>query len=484
MTTMLTIPWNSIVFQLLLAGGGIILFAIGALTRRRSYSLLYVLSLGWMVAAGLCAIMAADGPGVFLRMLDVSGYARFFNVLLAGITVVALLFTHRHQQLRQVAGDEFFGLMLFAALGMSLVAGATHWLMFFLGFELLSIAFYVLIAVCKDDPYGSEAGLKYLVMGMTASGFLAFGMAILYAVTGTLDISESLMAVGKSEQSSCGLLALGLILVAVGFKVSLVPFHLWTPDVYQGAPTPVTAFLSTGSKLAVFAGLLRLVKVMPDRLWEDCMPVLWVLAAATMVVGDVTALVQTRLKRLLAYSSIAQMGYVLMGLLAVRGEGGPAVVFYFATYVLAELGAFGVIATLNGEQGKDLDNLGDYRGIGYSHSGQAFVLTVCLLSLAGIPPTAGFISKFLVFEAVLGAGYVFLDIIAILTVIVSVYIYLKVLVILYMQPAEQPLITTGFGFAAHFGLAVVATGTLWLGLSPSALLSLITRILVIFHPIT
>jgi NADH-quinone oxidoreductase subunit N len=481
---MITIPWHSILFQILLAAGGIILFAIGALTKKRSHGLLFTLSLLWILAAGVAAIMAADGPGIFLRMLDVSSYGRFFNLLLAGIAVVALLFAHQNAHSRQVAGDEFFGLMLFATLGMSLVAAATHWLMFFLGFELLSLAFYVLIAVSKEDPQGNEAGLKYLVMGMVAGGFLAFGIAVLYAVTGTLDIPQSLMAVGESEQSSGGLLALGLILVAVGFKISLVPFHPWTPDVYQGAPTPVTAFLATGSKIAVFAGLLRLVEVMPDRLWGDCVPVLWGLAAATMIVGDVTALVQIRLKRLLAYSSIAQMGYVLMGLLAVRGEGGPAVVFYFATYVLAELGAFGVIATLNGEHGEDLDNLDHYQGIGYSHPWQAFVLSVCLLSLAGIPPTAGFISKFLVFEAVLGAGYVVLDIIAILAVIVSIYIYLKVLVVMYMHPADQPVITTGFGLASRCGLAVIVAGTLWLGVSPSLLYNLITDVLTLFRSMT
>lgn len=482
MSTMIAIPWNSIVFQIVLAAGGIILFAVGALVAKRARTLLFNLSVLLVLAAGVSAIMAPDGAGVFLRMLDIGPYSRFFNVLLAGISAVTLLIAHQHAHLRQVAGDELYGLMLFATLGMSLVAGATHWLMFFLGFELLSIAFYVLIAVHKHDLHGNEAGLKYLVMGMVAGGFLAFGIAILYAVTGTLDIRESLLTVGRSQQSSGGLLALGLILVAVGFKISLVPFHLWTPDVYQGAPTPVTAFLSTGSKIAVLAALIRLIQWAPDWLWEHCIPVLWGLAAATMIVGDVTALVQTRLKRLLAYSSVAQMGYVLMGVLAVRSEGGPAVVFYIVTYVLAELGAFGVIASLNGEQGDDLDDLGQYRGLGYSHPWQAFVLSVCLLSLAGIPPTAGFISKFLVFEAVLGAGYVVLDIVAIMSVIVSIYIYLKVLVILYMHPAEQPVITTGFGLASRCGFVSIIVGTVWLGVSPSWLLNVIARVLVVFHP--
>ncbi len=375
MTELMAIPWASILFQLLLTAGGIVLFAVGALSNKRRQSLLCVLALIWVLAAGAAALLLDGGREAFLQMLDVTGYARFFNVLIAIVTALTVLLAHRHVGMRQVAGDEFYGLVLYAALGMSLVAGATHWLVFFLGFELLSLSFYVLVAVRKQDFYGNEAGLKFLVMGMVAGGFLAFGIAVLYAATGTLNMAQSLVVAAKSERSSGALLAMGLIWVAIGFKLSLVPFHLWTPDVYQGAPAPVTAFLSTGSKIAVFAGLLRLLELAPDRLWGYCIPVLWGLAATTMVVGDVTALAQTRLKRLLAYSSIAQMGYVVMGLLTVRTEGGAAVVFYFAVYVLAELGAFGVIATLTGEHGDDLDDLDHYRGLGYSHPWQAFLLS-------------------------------------------------------------------------------------------------------------
>lgn len=481
MTELMAIPWASILFQLLLAAGGIVIFAVGALSNKRPQSLLCVLALISVLAAGAAALLLDGGREAFLQMLDVNSYARFFNVLIAMVTVLTVLLARRHVGLHQVAGDEFYGLVLYAALGMSLVAGATHWLVFFLGFELLSLSFYVLVAVRKEDFYGNEAGLKFLVMGMVAGGFLAFGIAVLYAATGTLNIAQSLVVAAKSEQSSGALLAMGLIWVAIGFKLSLVPFHLWTPDVYQGAPAPVTAFLSTGSKIAVFAGLLRLLELAPERLWEYLIPVLWGLAAATMVVGDVTALAQTRLKRLLAYSSIAQMGYVVMGLLTVRTGGGAAVVFYFAVYLLAELGAFGVIATLSGEHGDDLDDLEHYRGLGYSHPWQAFLLSVCLLSLAGLPPTAGFISKFLVFEAVLAANYVLLDILAILTVIVSIYIYLKVLVVLFMQSAVHPVGSGGFGMASRCGLGLVLAGTLWLGVQPSPLLSLISRILLAFR---
>jgi len=314
-------------------------------------------------------------------------------------------------------------------------------------------------------------------MGMVSGGFLAFGIAMFYAATGTLDMPIGLADLKNTGSPAGMLLSLGLILTAAGFKISLVPFHLWTPDVYQGAPTPVTAFLTTGSKIAVFAGLLRILMLSSNWLWTRAAPVLWTLAAATLLIGSITALSQTRIKRLLAYSSVAQMGYAVMGVLAIKADGSLAVMFYFTAYALMDLGAFGAIATLCISPESDMDELDSYRGLGYSHPWQAALLTLCLLSLAGLPPTAGFIGKFMVFKAVLQAGYSVLAVIGIASAILSLFVYLKVIVVMFMRPKTEMAVTTGFGMAARIAFAVILFGVIWAGVFPSPLQALVTRII-------
>jgi NADH-quinone oxidoreductase subunit N len=273
------------------------------------------------------------------------------------------------------------------------------------------------------------------------------------------------------------LLALALILVGIGFKTSLVPFHLWTPDVYQGAPAPVTAFLSTGVKVALFAALLRFSLLTAPPVWACCQTGLWVLAVLTMVVGNVTALYQTRVKRLLAYSSVAQMGYLFMTLLAVKEGGLTPLMFYLAVYAVMDLGAFGIIGSLSAaEQDSDLDDLEDYQGLGYSRPWRAAIFAACLLSLAGLPPTAGFMGKFVLFRAVLHADFVVLAVIGILTVIVSIYYYLKVVAAMYMSPAAAGAGAPGADPGARLACAVILVLLLWLGLAPSPLLSLLDRL--------
>jgi NADH-quinone oxidoreductase subunit N len=256
----------------------------------------------------------------------------------------------------------------------------------------------------------------------------------------------------------------------------MVPFHLWTPDVYQGAPAPVTAFLATGSKVALFSVLLRLVYYYSGSgLWSHTVIVFWILAFLTMAVGNITALAQVRVKRLLAYSSIGQMGYLLMTLLAVRGEGIPAMMFYLSVYALMDLGAFGTLATLSAEE-EDLDHLDDFKGLAYIHPWRCTLLTVCLVSLTGLPPTAGFIGKFILFRAVLQARFAVLAGLGMVTVIVSIFFYFKVIAALFMQPMERKPLTPDLDLPARIAGIVVFILILWLGLLPSSLLSIVTRI--------
>jgi NADH-quinone oxidoreductase subunit N len=272
------------------------------------------------------------------------------------------------------------------------------------------------------------------------------------------------------------LLGLSLILVGIGFKISLVPFHLWTPDVYQGAPAPVTAFLSSGSKVALFAALLRFAMYADNELWSYFVPVVWILAVLTMAVGNITALEQPRVKRLLAYSSIAHMGYLLMALAAIKQNSAPAIMFYLTVFAVMDLGAFGVVGTLSSKK-SDLDELDDFRAVGYTRPWRSALLATCLFSLAGLPPTAGFIGKFVVFQAVLQANFVVLAIIGIVTVIISIYFYIKVIVSLYMRPGPEKVVARSAVLSERLACAAVLSLLLLLGLVPSPLFGLIAHAL-------
>ncbi len=470
--------WLGLVPILLLAGGGSLVFCAGAFWRRAPSWLLFALTLLTAGAAGAAAAALTPAGATFAGLLDLGGYARFFTLLFMVITILTALFLRQYAGTRGFGGDELYGLLLFAALGMVLVAGALNWIIFFLGLELLSLALYVLTAVRRGEAASAEAGLKYFIMGAVASAFLTFGIALLYAMSGTLEVAGSLAAAPTSpERLPVVLLALALILVGLGFKTSLVPFHLWTPDVYQGAPAPITAFLATGSKVALFAALLRFSWLTAPPLWHYCLPGLWVLAVLTMVVGNLTALYQTRVKRLLAYSSIGQMGYLTMTLMTVKQGGLPALMFYLVVYAVMDLGAFGLIGSVSGAQaGPDLDNLEDYQGLGYSQPYRAAILAVCLISLAGLPPTAGLMGKFALFRAVLDVGYAGLAVIGILTVILAIYYYLKVVVAMYMRPAAPGLTIPGIDPAGRLAGAVILAAVIFLGLGPAPLFTLTARL--------
>jgi NADH-quinone oxidoreductase subunit N len=472
--------WIDILPFLVLAGGGFSVFCIGAFWKKRPQEVLFGLALAAAIAAGATALLISPQQGHFLKMVQTDGYGRFFTFLLSLITTLSLLFSYRYAKIRNFGGDEFYGLLLLAGLGMILVGSALHWLVFFLGLETLSLSLYILISIRKAQPASNEAGVKYFIMSAVASAFLTFGIAMIYAVTGKMDILQSLSAEVQMASTPAMLFGLSLILIGIGFKVSMVPLHLWTPDVYQGAPAPVTAFLAAGSKVALFAALLRFAYYYSgNTAWSSYVFVFWTLALLTMVVGNITALAQSRVKRLLAYSSIAQMGYLFMTLLAVKQSGVLAIVFYLTIYALMDLGAFGTLATLS-EEGEDLDALEDFRGLAYIHPWRSALLAVCLLSLAGLPPTAGFMGKFILFRAVLQAKFVALALIGIATVIVSIYFYFRVIVALFMQPMERKIAAPDLDLSSRIaGIAVLAS-IIWLGLFPSSLLSIITRIVSSF----
>ena len=470
--------WIVIFPEMLIAAGAVLILCAGAFWQGRPDKLLFFLALIFLAGA-IAASVSVPIAGMSLSgMLDPEAYALLFSTLISFIAFITVLFSFRYSRRRGFENDEYYATLLFAVLGMDLVARAVHWLVFFLGLELLSIALYILIAIRKDDPLSGEAGVKYLITGAVASAFLTFGIGLWYAGTGSLAARTDFASGLESVDIQLMLAAVALILAGVGFKISMVPFHLWTPDVYQGSPAPVTAFLAAGSKVAVFAFLTRFCFYMQDPLWSAFKPVLWIVASLTLVVGTITALSQFQLKRLLAYSSVAQMGYLIMTLLAVKLESGLfALAFYLIVYASMDLGAFGIIASLS-EEKTDRDSLEEYQGLAYSHPWSAAILSLCLISLAGLPPTAGFLGKVIFFRAVLQAGVVILALIAIAMVVLSIYLYMKVVVSLYMRPAPvQGTISPAADLYEQIGFIVILLALLGPGIMPSPLFSLIFRIL-------
>lgn len=459
---------------LILACGGTAILMAGA-WYREPQSLFaggIVTALSSAVAAGLVQPPVAEIAGLF----SAGGYARFYTILWSLLAAAGLMVSARYISERKIGAGEYVSLVLYAAAGMALLSSATHLLGFFLALETFTLAFYILIACNRRCDLAAEAGLKYLLMGAVATGFMAFGIALLYASSGTLALPEAViqLSAAAGELHAWGLLGWGLVLIAVGFKISLVPFHLWTPDVYQGAPAPVSGLLATGSKGAVVAALVGLL-AMAGPVRHDLVDLMWLIAAVTMLVGAFSALGQKNLKRLLAYSSVTHMGTLLVGLLCQTSEGLAATTFYVVIYVISSFGVFAVIASLADERGEPME-FNHWRGLGYRHPLRCGALALLLLSLAGLPATAGFMAKFAIFDAALQSGYLGLVLIGVLSSVISFAFYLHVTVLLFQSEASADGWHDGTA-SEHTVLAVCTSAVLLLGIFPGLLFDLIGRIL-------
>jgi NADH-quinone oxidoreductase subunit N len=377
----------------------------------------------------------------FQGMVILDGFSIFVNTLLliSGLLGVALAYGYVKRM--GIERGEYYTLLLFSVTGMMLMAQAADLIVVFLALELLSIPLYVLAAFARPNIESEEAGIKYFLLGAFATGFVVYGTALVLGATGTTSIFEIIQKVASSNTSGL-LLSIGaaLILVGLGFKVAVVPFHMWTPDVYQGAPSAVTAFMSSGAKIAGFAALLRVFATAFPSLSTDMTSIFWALSALTMILGNVVAIAQTNIKRLLAYSSIAHAGYILM---AFVPYGNPEVapvsiaagLFYLVAYAVTNFGAWGVVIALEKSEGRGLE-IGDYAGLARKHPALAAAMTVFMLSLIGLPPTLGLVGKIYLFRAVIDGGFYGLAIIGVLTSLISAYYYLRVVVIMYMRDGE------------------------------------------------
>lgn len=453
---------------IILAGGSVLVLLAGAIKPGRY---LYGLTGTLIIAAMLWSLLIptdAVMPG-----LAITPFSRFFALFLNSAGLIALLLASGYNRRREIKGEEYPATILFALAGMGVACAATDLLMLFLGLEAFTFAFYILVAIKRDSARGGEAGLKYLLNGTLSAAILAMGMALLYAARGTIRLAELVSTGGTPEPL---FLAGGcLILLGMAFKLSLVPAHLWTADVYQGAPAPVTALLSTASKGASLAALLLLLPLFGA--WHGLHDILWLGALLSMLAGNLAALVQNNLKRMLAWSSVGQMGYVALALVAAPYGGVRASAFYLVVYAVAGVAAFGVVSILSDEEERDA--IEAYRGLGYRNPLAGAALAVAMFSLAGIPPTAGFMGKFAVFAAALRGGEFTLALVGILSALVAVFFYLRVVVVMYMKPSADPVEPARtLNVAEIIALLVPTLVMVLLGVYPQPLLELLEKILI------
>lgn len=460
--------------ETILTVAGTLVMLLEAGRREQSRWLFSVLSLVALAAATVAAFAADGDRGLaFQNMVVVDGFATFFRVLCFAAAALAVLCSSAYLTAEKSNSGEYYALLLFAVAGQGVMVTANDLLMVFIGLEISSIASYVLAGYLRDDRRNNESALKYFLLGSFATAFLLYGVAWIYGLTGSTDLTVIRAALSDAAKAPNVMLAgtaAALIFVGLAFKVSAAPFQIWTPDVYQGAPAPVSAFLSAGPKAAAFAVLLRVYVTAFDPIASRWVPVIWGTALATMIVGNFAALQQSNLKRLLAYSSIAHAGYILVAVAAHNQIGVSAVMFYLAAYTFMNVGAFAAITHLAGK-GERYTNVEDLAGLGRREPLTAAMLTVFLLSLIGVPLTAGFFGKFYIFKAALDANLVWLSVLGLLNSAVAAYYYLRILVVMYMKdPAENAPAAVELSPGIRLALGVSAAATLVLGVFPSLIL--------------
>ncbi len=444
--------------ELVLTGGALLLLVADVLLPRRSGN-----ALAWITLLVIAATTASLAPFVNTHvevshgLLAVDRFALFFKIIFLMSAALTVLMSVRYLETEGASPGEYYFLILCATLGMMIMAGGIDLISIFIGLETMAVSFYILVGFIKPSQKSNEAAVKYFLLGAFSLGILLYGMSIMYGLSGTTNLRVMATMFVGHERDPRLVLAVIFVVAGVAFKIGAVPFHMWAPDVYEGAPTPITAFLSVGSKAAAFAMLLRIFLEGLPAMSADWRLLFEVLSIVTMTVGNIAALTQTNLKRMLAYSSIAHAGYILIGVVAGTPRGVAATLIYLFIYLFMQLGAFAVIAVM---RRRDVagDELKDFSGLSFRHPFAAFAMLLFMLSLGGIPPTAGFFGKFWLFSAAIESGYVWLAVIGVLNSAVSLYYYIRIVVFMYLKSetiGSEPAINAPL--ALVLGVAIVAT---------------------------
>ncbi|MDX9990956.1 MAG: NADH-quinone oxidoreductase subunit N [Anaerolineales bacterium] len=434
-------------------------------------------ALGLLLALAVSLSQSGREAVGFGGMVMLDGFSTFLTSLLAVSGLLGIGVAFNYIKRMDIERGEYYALLLFSVVGMMLMAQASDLIVTFIALEILSIPLYILAAIAYPKTDSEEAGIKYFLLGAFASGFLVYGIALTFGATGSTALNQILASIAAGAANLPLLVAgAGLILVGFGFKIAAVPFHMWTPDVYQGAPTSVTAFMAAGAKIAGFAALLRIFALGLPALAADLTQVLIVLSALSMLVGNFVAIVQTDIKRMLAYSSIAQAGYILMAFVPyanpqVHALSVSAALFYLVVYALTSFGAWGVVISLEKENGQGL-KIDDYAGLARKQPFLAAAMTVFMLSLIGLPPTLGLVGKFYLFRAVIAGGFYPLAVVGVLTSLISAYYYLRVVVKMYMQDGDPQVTREGW---LDFTIGAMAVLTVLVSFYPAPLFDWASR---------
>lgn len=455
---------------IIVAGWGILLMIIDLFVSDEKKQWATGLAVVGMVIALIVTLTQWNNGGVTfiaddMPMVVVDNFAVFINGTLLLTGILAILISTHFMRENGLERPEYYMLMLFSLSGMMLMGMSNDLMLIFIALELLSIPLYIMSGFAWPREDSEESAMKYFLLGAFSSAIFVFGIALTYGATGTTSLP--LIVETVSSESVLAIAAMAFILVGLGFKVAAAPFHMWTPDVYEGAPTATTAFMSVGAKVAGFAALLRILLIAFPNMGDGWIGAVAILATLTLIIGNVVAISQKNIKRLLAYSSIAHAGYILIALAAALNsqDGVSSVLFYMFVYLFSNLGAFAIVMALEKKQGEGV-LLDDYKGMFKRSPGWALALAVFLLSLAGIPPTAGFVAKFYIFRAAVDAGMVWLAIVGVITAVVSTYYYLRVIYFMFMFEGEAQITAHP---AVKWGVAIMVIVTLWVGLMPNGL---------------
>lgn len=461
----------SILPSVVLAVFGIVIMVTEPFMDRAQRWMAGGIALAGVVVATISVLALRSQHGLWYSNLwVVDDFTIFLHVVflfIAGVTILSSMDFISRENLPQ---GEYYALLLFATAGMLMMSGSNDLMMIFLGLEILSIATYVLAGFRRHDLKSNESAMKYFLLGSFASAFFLYGTALIFGATGSTNLAMIGQALkGPDIQITLAYLAAAMILIALCFKVAIAPFHIWTPDVYEGAPSPVTGFMSVGPKAAGFAVMFRIFLTAFPALQDRWVDAIWVIAALTMILGNVIAIAQPNIKRMLAYSSIAHAGYVAVAFASTSERGISAALFYLFAYAVMNLGAFTIITILSRSEDK-LTELSDFAGLGTKRPGLAALLSLFLISLAGVPGTAGFAGKFFIFRSAVEAGNLWLTVIGVVTTVISFYYYLSVIVQMYMKPATEDFENLHSARSWNLALLITAAGTIYLGIMPTRIL--------------
>lgn len=450
--------------------GAIIVLVIEAL-KDKSEKLNCWISISTLLLAGILAIREIGMTGTaFSGMLNIGGYANYFSALFCLSGILTIMLSSSYISKENIEHGEYYALILFAVAGMMLMSGAADLITFFLGLELMSVCFYILAGFARTREISNEAGLKYFLLGAFATGFLLYGIALIYGATGATNLGVILSGLRLHLSQPMFLIGLGLLVIGLLFKVAGVPFHMWVPDVYEGSPTTVSGFMSTGGKAAAFSAFLLIFSSALVNNVGAVREILAVVAALSMIVGNVLAISQANIKRMLAYSSIAHAGYILTGIIAANTAGANGVLFYLFAYTVMNIGAFGILSILESSNGGNL-TFDEYAGLSSTKPLLAGLMALFMFSLAGIPPFAGFFGKYYVFAGAIEAGYTWLAIVGVLMSVVSAYYYLRLVVLMYFKEQVSTIVADvpPLGVTAA---VISALALLYFGVFPSSIVSI------------